>query len=174
MNIVLIGYRGSGKTTIGKLLAHELWKKFIDVDTEVRARFGNATIADIWATQGEPAFRVVEVQVTKELLTRKDHVIALGGGTVMQPEAREAIKSTPDTRRIYLACEPEELARRIAQDTQTANARPDLTKLGGGVEEIKAVLAQRDPVYREVADVVFDVTHIEPKAGLRHLISRCL
>ena len=60
MNIVLLGYRGSGKTSIGKKLASELWKDFVDLDDATRARFNNQTIADIWAEHGEAAFRAAE------------------------------------------------------------------------------------------------------------------
>jgi len=174
MNIILIGYRGSGKTTIGRLLATELWKKFVDVDVECCNRIGIDSIAKIFEQFGEAEWRRVEVQVTCELCTRDEHVIALGGGTLMQPSARHAVRQAPSAVRIYLYCEPEELHRRIQADTESARTRPNLTHLGGGIEEIKAVLDERDPVYRAVADKVFDVTHIEPKTGLRHLISRCL
>jgi shikimate kinase len=84
------------------------------------------------------------------------------------------VKNAPDTRRIYLKCEPEELHRRISADKQSTATRPNLTNLGGGVEEIRAVLAQREPVYVSVADHVFDVTHTDLESALRHLIQRCL
>jgi shikimate kinase len=174
MNIILFGYRGSGKTTVGKLLAEELWKTLADTDEEIRRRFAGATIAEIWAKQGVAAFRQAEVEVTRELCARKDLVIALGGGTLMQPEARLAVQQAPEAVRIYLHCTAEELARRLAQDSATVHARPNLTALGGGIEEIKTVLAQREPVYRSVADKVFDVTHVQPKQAVRFLIAQCL
>lgn len=174
MNIILLGYRGSGKTTIGKALAEQLWKTFVDVDAHICKWFGGLTIAEIWKQHGEPAFRATEVQVTCELLQRHDQVIALGGGTVMQEQARKAVKDAVNTVRIYLYCEPEELLRRITGDAGTATARPSLTALGGGIEEIKSVLAQRDPVYRDVADKVFDVTHVSADDAVRHIIQRCL
>jgi shikimate kinase len=173
-NVILIGYRGSGKTTIGKLIADQLWKKFVDVDDETCKRFNGKTIAAIWQESGEPAWRKAEVAVTQELCARKGMVIGLGGGTLMQPGARQAVKDAQNTVRIYLKCEAQELHRRISADTKSAATRPALTQFGGGLEEIQAMLAQREPVYLEVADHVFDVTNIEPEAGLRHLIKRCL
>lgn len=174
MNIVLIGYRGSGKTTIGKLLAQELWKKFVDVDDLTCKRFGIHSIKEIWDKFGEPKWREAEVEVTRELMGRKDHVIGLGGGTLMQPGAREAVEQAPDTVRIYLHCQPDELYRRISSDSRSAATRPNLTNLGGGVEEIRAVLAEREPVYRAVADKTFDVTHTSPKDAVRFIIAKCL
>jgi len=177
MNIVLIGYRGCGKTTIGQTLAEQLWKTFVDVDLATRGRFGNRTIAEIWSTEGEPAWREAEVQVTRDLCAGDEQVIALGGGTLMQPEARRAVEAAEDCRRIYLACHPEELQRRMRADAETAGSRPSLTGGGGAgddLDEIRAVLRERDPVYREVADAVLDVTHVAPDDAVRHLIRRCL
>ncbi len=174
MNIVLIGYRGSGKTTWGRMLAGELWKTFVDVDVECCKRFGMDSIAAIWAQHGEPKWRQTEVAVTKELCVKDNQVIALGGGTLMQAGAKEAVQASHAVR-IYLHCDAEELHRRIQADPRSGAARPNLTNLGGGVEEIRAVLREREAVYREVADKVFDVTHVKPdKSGLRHLIQRCL
>lgn len=174
MNIVLLGYRGCGKSTLGKKLAEETWKDFIDTDQLVRARFGNKTIAEIWQQFGEAEFRRVETEVAREVMGRKDAVIALGGGTVMQSAAREAVKAGKDAVRVYLYCAAEELAKRIAADQATQADRPNLTNLGGGVAEVQAVLAQRDPVYREVADKVFDVTLLDRDSALRYFIKYCL
>ncbi len=171
MNIIFMGYRGSGKTLIGKKIASQTWKEFVDTDAEVVARFNGRCIAAIWETDGEPAFRAAEAQVAAECLARDNHVIALGGGTVMQPGVAELIKAAPDAKRIYLNCKPAVLAQRIAADAASTASRPSLTgnSAAGSVEEITAVLAERDPVYRELADVIFDVSYVDLPAAVAYL-----
>ncbi len=173
-NIILIGYRGSGKTSVGRKLASQLWKTFVDVDEATCARFNNPSIADIWQKHGEQEWRRVEVEVTRDLCARKDHVIGLGGGTLMQSGARQAVENAPQTVRIYLKCAPEILHERIRSDSRSSATRPNLTNLGGGLEEIKAVLAVREPVYEAVADKVLDVSHVSVDDAVRYLISKCL
>lgn len=173
MNVILIGYRGSGKTSLGRKLANQLWKDFVDVDQRVREHFDGATIAEIWQARGEAAFREAETAVTRELCQGDDQVIALGGGTLMQPQARQAVADAQAIR-IYLCCDPAELYRRIHSDPATAGARPALTDQGGGLEEIERVLAEREPVYRAVADAEFDVTHTNIDEAARHIIQRFL
>ena len=92
----------------------------------------------------------------------------------MQPAARAAVESAPNTVRIYLQCEPDVLFERIGCDRETAASRPNLTELGGDIEEIRTVLAEREPVYMAVADKVFDVTHLQPEDAVRYLIKLCL
>ena len=173
MNLILIGYRGSGKTTLGKKLAQQLWKDFVDVDHEICRRIGNPSIAAIWQGHGEPYFREVEVAVTRDFCERDDLVIALGGGTLMQAGAREAVEAA-DAVRVYMKCEPSELLRRIASDTTSNDHRPNLSKLGGGIEEIEAMLAEREPTYLAVADHVLDITRLSTEDAARYLIERCL
>jgi len=173
MNIILIGYRGSGKTSIGRKLADQLWKDFVDVDAKTLARFGDLTVAEVWEQQGEPAYREAEGEVTAELCSKDGQVIALGGGTPMIDAARAAIKAS-DAVRVYLYADAQTLHDRIESDAATAGQRPALTDQGGGLDEVRSVLEQRDPVYRDVADVVFDVTHTDIEQAVRHLIANHL
>ena len=159
---------------MGKMIADQLWKTFVDTDVETCKRFSNDSIAAIWQEHGEAEWRRVETEATQAACGRKDVVIALGGGVLTQPDARAAVENARDTVRIYLSCQPQELYRRIQQDAQTPSARPDLTRLGGGIEEIEKILAERDPIYRAVSDHVFDVTHVRPDNGVRHLVDKCL
>lgn len=174
MNIILIGYRGCGKTSVGRKLAAQLWRDFVDVDDRTRQRFDHDTIAEIWRTRGEPAWRAAEVEVTRELCAADDLVIGLGGGTLMQDAAREAVEAA-NAKRIYLKCSVDELARRIEADADSAGTRPSLTAAAGGAErsaseEIADILAEREPVYRAVADSEFDVSHCSVEEVVRHLM----
>lgn len=172
-NLILIGYRGSGKTSVGRVIADQIRKTFVDIDQAICDRFGGRTVAEIWATDGEPAYRAVEVEVTREACASSGQVIALGGGTLMQPGAREAVEAA-DAVRVYLRCDSEELNRRISGDPQTVGLRPSLTGQGGGLDEIAAVLAEREPVYRAVADGEIDVTYTSIDETACHLISKHL
>ena len=173
MNVILLGYRGSGKTSSGKKLANELWKDFVDLDDKVRACFDNQKIADIWQTHGEQAFRDAEAASVRELLESADNLlIALGGGTLTTDAGRAAVESAQNATRIYLACDADVLAKRIAGDAATAAERPSLTGDSDPAAEVVKVLKERDPVYREVADIVFDVTHCSIEEAVRHLIAK--
>ena len=90
MNLVLIGLRGTGKTTVARLIAERLGWPWFDADAEIEARAGKS-IAEIFAAEGEPAFRDRESQVVADLAQRDHSVLALGGGAVMRPANREAI-----------------------------------------------------------------------------------
>ncbi len=156
-----MGYRGSGKTSVGRPLAERLGWAFVDVDDAICTWFGGITIAQIWRTYGEPAFREREVEVTREQCQRDKVVIGLGGGTLMQAGALAAVESASPVLRVYLRCEPGVLAERISSDTQSDQTRPNLTEHDGGVKEIETMLGEREPVYRAVADLEIDVTSME-------------
>src|SRR5579859_3675326 len=93
MSILLIGYRGSGKTTIGKRLADRLWQPFVDTDDLIVKKAGK-NIRQIFEEQGEDAFRDLEEQVMKEVVGLSEHVISLGGGSVLREANRQAIKNS--------------------------------------------------------------------------------
>ena len=172
MNIILLGYRGSGKTSVGKQLANELWKDFVDLDDVTRKRFNGLSIAEIWAEYGEPAFRTAEAEAASELFAKDDLVIATGGGILTHDAGRAAVTSAENATRIYLSCAADVLASRIAGDATTASERPSLTDDSDPAAEVEAVLTQRDPVYREAADIVFDVTYCSIEEAVRHLIAK--
>ncbi|MAE60545.1 MAG: hypothetical protein CMJ49_04210 [Planctomycetaceae bacterium] len=158
MNVVLMGYRGCGKSTIGRALADRLGLAFIDVDDEVCRRFNLPTISAIFQAHSEAAFREAETNVVVELVGGDGRVIALGGGSVMHTESRRTIEATTQAMRVYLKCTAEELFRRTQTDPKFSKTRPQQSKLGGSVERITEMLAQREPVYTALADVTIDVT----------------
>src|SRR5947199_5265223 len=125
MSIVLIGYRGSGKTSIGKKLADRLWQPFVDTDDLIVKKAGKS-IKEIFEQQGEPAFREMEAQAVWEACKLSEHVIAFGGGAVFREDNRAALKEAGH-KVIFLRCDPPELFRRIQADPQTAATRPHLT-----------------------------------------------
>jgi len=154
--MVLIGYRGSGKTSVGRAVAARLNRAFIDSDEEIVRRAGKS-IAEIFAAGGEPAFRELETAVVLEIAARTDHVIAVGGGALGREQNLAAIQAAGHGI-VYLQCHARELHRRIQSDPATATARPALSKLGGGIEEIEAILGQRHPLWRRIAAAEVDVT----------------
>ena len=168
MSIVLIGARGSGKSTIGRKLADQLWQSFIDVDEQIIARAGK-TIREIFEQEGEGHFRQIEAEVIRESCGLSDQVIALGGGSLMREENRLALRGGSH-KLIYLRCDSDELARRIKADPHSAATRPNLTSLGGGVEEIELLLAQREPIYRQCMHAELDVTHLTPDEAATRIV----
>lgn len=160
MNIFLLGYRGSGKSTIGRLLAGRLWRPFTDTD-ELIVRKAGKSIARIFAEEGEGQFRKLESEVIREVVLLEDHVIALGGGAVLAAENRRVLMAC-ECKRIYLRCDVRVLADRIEGDPETAANRPALTRHGGGIDEIQKVLGAREPIYREVMTSELDVTTLSP------------
>lgn len=156
MSIVLIGYRGSGKTTIGRRLADRLWWPFVDTDDLVAKKAGKS-IADIFEQHGEKRFRDLEAEAVKEVAKLQEHVIALGGGAVLRPENVDVLRKA-EHKLVYLKCDPAELYKRIQADPNSASNRPNLTA-AGGLEEITNLLAQREPLYRAAMTAELDVTN---------------
>ena len=163
MSIVLIGYRGCGKTSIGRKLADRLWQPFVDTDDLVVKKAGKS-IKDIFDQDGEAKFRQLEADVIKDVAKLQEHVIALGGGGATRSENVKVLRDAGH-KLIYLRCEPHELHRRIQLDPNSASTRPNLTA-AGGVEEIRAVMTEREPAYRAAAQAELDVTHLSVDEAL--------
>jgi len=175
MHVLLMGLRGSGKTTVGGLLARQLGGEFIDLDDRVLATFAETTVADAWSAHGEQVWRAAEARVLHELLSRtaaRYSVIALGGGTPMIESARrdiQAARTAGTATVVYLRCVVEELERRLAGQTDD---RPSLTG-ADPVGETAAVMTEREPVYRNLADHEYDVSTTSPQqaaVSLRQLV----
>ncbi|MDB5321591.1 MAG: shikimate kinase [Phycisphaerales bacterium] len=167
MSIVLIGYRGSGKTTTGQKLADRLWQDLVDTDKLIVKKAGK-TIKEIFEQEGEQNFRNLESEVVREVVKLQDVVISMGGGAVLREENRQAIKESGH-KVIYLKCEPTELHRRIEADEATSMMRPNLTQFGG-VEEIERVLAEREAIYREMKTAELDVTNLSPEEAMVYIV----
>ncbi len=144
----MIGYRGSGKSTIGRRLAEQFSLDFVDTDCLIEERAG-ATIQEMVKTRGWPYFRALEKEVIRDLAASHSAVVAAGGGAILDPDNQASLKR--GSLVIYLTASETVLAARIAGDGKTEGQRPSLT--GDSVTaEISAVLRERDPLYRKVAD----------------------
>jgi shikimate kinase len=149
-NLFLIGARGTGKTTVGRLVAERLGWRFCDADVLLEERAGK-TIRAIFETEGEAAFRDRESALLAEIAGRQDHVVATGGGVVLRAENRLCL-ARGDV--VWLRAEPVVLWQRLQQDASTAERRPDLAQ--GGLAEIEEVLRIRAPLYERCADLAVD------------------
>ena len=149
--IVLVGAPGAGKTTVGQALAERLGVGFADVDSVIVDRAGKP-IAEIFADDGEEAFRALEEQVTAELLGAPG-VLALGGGAVLSPRTRSALRGR---RVVWLRVGLAAAVKRVGMDT----ARPLL--LGNVRGRLLGLLKERAPLYAEVATQVIDTDELDP------------
>ena len=151
-NLVLIGYRGTGKSTVARLLALKLGWDWVDVDVEIELRAGKS-IAAIFVEDGEPMFRMVESQVLADLVRRDKTVLAAGGGAVIKEVNRVTLRTAG--RVIWLKAAVATILARVGADQTTARRRPNLTTAGGEAEVVQ-LLSQREPFYRQCADLEID------------------
>lgn len=156
----LVGYRGTGKSTVGRILADRLHRPFLDADLEIEARAGRS-IRSLFAESGESVFREWEERTIRELVAgHPGAVIATGGGAVLRSSNRDLLLAHGGV--VWLTAEPGELARRLAQDAKSGAERPSLTS-AGTIAEIAEVLAARSPLYDGVADVTIDTLDRTPE-----------
>lgn len=167
MGIVLIGYRGSGKTTIGRKLADRLRQPFIDTDELVVARAGK-NIKAIFEEAGEGGFRELEAAALAEACRPGALILSAGGGVVERVANRDLLRTSGHAV-VYLRCEAPELLRRIHADPATSGSRPNLTRLGGGLQEVESMLARREPLYRHAMNTEIDVTRLTPEEAVTRL-----
>jgi shikimate kinase len=147
MNIVLIGYRGTGKSTVARLLAARLGRELVSTDAEIVKR-AECTIPEIVAQEGWEYFRDLESDICRELASRDQLVIDTGGGAILRAQNVEALKKTGTV--FWLTASVETIAKRIGGDNQ----RPSLTGTKSFIDEIQDVLRERTPKYQAAADCV--------------------
>jgi shikimate kinase len=157
---------GVGKTTIGKVLADQLGMEFFDSDREIEAATG-ADIPWIFDVEGEPGFRVRESKMIAELSSRTGVVIATGGGSVLAEENRKWIKEKGFV--VYLRAS---LAQQVERTSRDKN-RP-LLQTPDPASKIKELMKIREPLYREVADIVVDTNRRNPKTVGNEIVSRLI
>lgn len=159
MNVMFIGARAAGKTTLARIIGLALSRQVVDMDELALAQFEEESVAQVWHSHGERAWREAEARVIDEVLKGEDQVIALGGGAPLVPAVEAAIQAAQQDGRvkvIYLFCSPGELKRRLAEQP---GDRPSLAGRDSA-DEIELVLSQRDPVYRALANAVVDVSRL--------------
>ena len=154
---VLLGFMGSGKTTI----ARKLDSDFVDMDALLEDRLG-MPIARFFEEKGEAAFRQLEEEVLADLL-KTDQVVSTGGGVVISPRNRTLLKQNPDN--IYLKTDFETLYQRISADKD--NQRPLFLK--NSKEELLAIFNERQDWYEEVASQIVDVSSLNPEEIIEEL-----
>lgn len=153
---------GAGKTTIGRVLAKRLGMSFVDSDHEIEARTG-VRIPTIFEIEGEDGFRRRESQVIADLATMEGYVVATGGGVVLRPENRENLKAGGFVA--YLDVPPQALYERTRHD----RSRP-LLQVADPLAKLRELHQERDPLYREVADLVIDGSRVSAQSVLQILI----
>jgi shikimate kinase len=154
MNIVLIGYRCSGKTAIGKILARELGRDFLDTDSLIEGNTG-CSIETVISRHGWDHFRVIEKRLVEEVSRGDNLVIATGGGVVMDEENVKNLKENGWI--VWLNGKIKVLKERMDKEQGSGKIRPSLTG-ADPLEEIKHVLEARTPLYEQAANIAVDTT----------------
>src|SRR5215813_9638161 len=164
-NIFLVGLMGAGKTSIGKLLAKRLGKAFLDSDQEIERATG-VKIHVIFEIEGEPGFRLRESRMLEDLVQGGNIVLATGGGAVLSPQNRKLLARNGIV--IYLRAGVSDLWSRTRHDRN----RP-LLRTAEPLLKLEQLYAERDPLYREIADIIVD-TGKQSLGSLAHQLERKL
>jgi shikimate kinase len=148
-NIILTGFMGTGKSSVGKILAERLGYRFIDIDEMIEAGSG-FTVSEIFASHGEQHFRALETEMIKRLESERGVVVSTGGGAVINPENRRKMRSAGKV--VNLSASAETIKKRLTGDV----VRP-LLQGDKSLEKINALIAEREPFYSD-ADIRIDTT----------------
>lgn len=165
-NIFLVGLMGAGKSTVGRLLARRLSKRFVDTDHEIEKRNG-VTIPVIFEIEGEDGFRRREQEVLADLAQEQGLVLSTGGGIVLRPENREALRNHGFV--VYLNARPELLAERTKHD----RSRP-LLNVEDPLARLRQLHAVRDPLYREVAHAIVETGRGAPQQVVQAILAEMM
>ncbi len=163
-NIFLVGPMGAGKSTVGRYLAKSLGRDFFDSDKEIERRTGVA-ISWIFEKEGEIGFREREQKVIAELTKKKNIVLATGGGAILAEENRRVLRSRGHV--VYLSASVAQLIRRTDKDQN----RP-LLQTENPAETIRQLIAERDPLYLDVADVVIKTGEQSIQHAVAHVLDK--
>jgi shikimate kinase len=167
MNLVLIGYRGSGKSEVGRRLAARLKLTFVDTDDLIEERYG-APISAIVKSHGWGHFRKLENNVIEEISKRDHLIIAPGGGAVLDTDNVKALRRNGTI--VWLKADRQTLLKRMNQDPGTDTRRPTLTGKGTS-EELKEVMSLREPIYERVSEIQIDTSTLDVEALVERILA---
>ena len=165
-NIVLIGFMGTGKSTVGKILAEKLSKDFIEMD-DIISQKANKSIPEIFSQDGEITFRELEMQVAKELSEKKNKIISAGGGLVLNKLNIDYLKKKSIL--VLLRANPKEIFKRISKDGK--EKRPLLDNIDP-VKEIKSLLDFRLNYYNSAAEITISTDNKDPSQIASEIIRK--
>lgn len=168
MNIILIGPRGSGKTTTGRSLSLRMNKTFIDTD-ELIEKYEGISIEKMVELYGWPYFRILEKKIISEVSNLNDSIISVGGGAVLDSCNRGILKKNGFI--IYLNAKPEILIKRMMKDTKPIKSRPSLTGKET-IEEVREILTKREHIYKNFSDFQIDTSYLGVSEVVEHIISK--
>ena len=163
-NIALIGFMGTGKTAVGRLLAEKLGREFIELDALIEKKAGK-TIPEIFAQKGEIAFREREIVATREAAERENSVIACGGGVVLNQINIDRLRAKGAI--VYLTASPEAILKRTLSDI---DERP-LLVAEDKAAKVEALLMLRKPFYERAADITVDTSRLEVSEVVDRILS---
>lgn len=166
MNIILIGYRGSGKSTVGRSLAYRMRRRFVDTDDLIESKEGQ--ISDIVTSRGWDYFRAIEKKVIEEISKEDNLVIALGGGAVLDTDNVKALRKNGFI--IWLKADQQTLLKRMDEDPQTDFRRPTLTGKGT-LEELEETISNREPLYEKASEIQIDTSLLEVEAVVERVLA---
>jgi shikimate kinase len=153
-NIILIGARGAGKTSVGRRLAQRLSRPFVDTDERME-RLSGRSVRELFAERGETGFRDLESKTLRQALLENGQVVSVGGGAVVREENRNSLRTSGMC--VWLTAPAPELARRVAGDPRSVDLRPALTPLPPGAE-MQRLLDERGPLYAQLADLTIETS----------------
>lgn len=169
MQLVLIGYRGTGKSTTAAYLAAHLGWPHLDLDEQIERRAG-MSIADIFSTAGEETFRQLEHEALAETAGQDQLVLATGGGVVLRADNRQLLRTLGKV--VWLMAQPATILARLQSDPNTAARRPALTAAGGGLAEIESLLVARTPLYEACANLQVATDQRSPAEVAQEILDR--
>ncbi|MBI4180704.1 MAG: shikimate kinase [Chloroflexi bacterium] len=164
-NIALIGFMGTGKTAVGRVLAKKLNLKFIEMDALIEQKAGKS-IPEIFQQDGEIAFRELEIEITKEAASQKNAVIACGGGIVLNKINIDRLRES--SRIVYLTASPETILKRVS----TGMGQRPLLEVDDPALTIRNLLKFRKPFYERAADITINTSNLVINAVAEEIIEK--